>query len=121
MFTRKEQDDLAHYVYFTYNTETGEVYVGKGSGNRVWDHKRDQSFVLRHGMDEKTAELVEAAAIDLIKFLSLNPPSNRKNRDWLANSKRGDASPKKGLWNFKALPVRGPWGPPCEKAQRSSS
>ena len=121
MFTKREQGELSHYVYFTYNTETGEVYVGKGSGNRVWVHKRDQSFILRHGMDEETAELVEAAAIDLIKFLSLNPPESRMDRDWLANSKRGDASPKKGLWNFRGLPVVGPWGPPCRAARDGST
>lgn len=118
MFTPRERADLSHYVYFTHNPETGEVYVGKGSDDRVWRHKRNDSFILRHGMDGETAKLVEAAAIDLIMFLSLNQPVDRKSRDWHANRKWGDYSPERGLWNFRGLTVQGPWGGPCEEISK---
>jgi len=79
---------LDYYVYLYLDPDTGEVfYVGKGRGNRAFEHLRDTSEsekverirklresgkepaieILRHGLkDERTAYKVEAAAIDLI-------------------------------------------------------
>jgi hypothetical protein len=79
---------LKTYVYRLIDPRNGEtVYVGKGQGNRVFAHVREQvaddpnnklrrireihlagfevaHVIHRHGMDEKTALEVEAALID---------------------------------------------------------
>ena len=78
---------LASYVYVYSDPDTREpFYVGKGRGNRVFDHLKDTAdtpkaakirHLLRHGkeplieilvygLDEETALKVEAAAIDLL-------------------------------------------------------
>lgn len=93
MFTLEIQKALKFYVYRLIDPRTGETfYIGKGKGNRVFQHaaaatdfleddtyedakmKRireilnsglDVAHVIhRHGMDEKTALEVEAALID---------------------------------------------------------
>jgi uncharacterized protein len=86
---------LAFYVYLLIDPADGSIfYVGKGTGNRCFQHLRMARLVpaaqadgfpklakiraiearpsqvridvLRHGMDEKTAFAVEQAAIDLV-------------------------------------------------------
>lgn len=97
---------LGYYVYvYVEVDEAGygdPIYVGKGRGNRCFDHLKSglekksieidnlvKSGVLRidilaYGLDESTALKVEAAAIDLI------------GKDNLLNSRRGDDSLKYG-------------------------
>ena len=78
---------LRHYVYLYIDPASGDVfYVGKGKGNRAFDHLDDRSEsekcdrimairktgcepqieLLAHGLDENAALQLEAAAIDLI-------------------------------------------------------
>ncbi len=86
-FSNEAIEKLMYYVYVYSDPDTKEpFYVGKGKGNRVFNHLTDQSEtekvakikeildkgkeplmeILAHGLDEDTAFKVEAAAIDLI-------------------------------------------------------
>lgn len=91
-FSQKTIDELGYYVYVYSNPDTHKpFYVGKGKGNRVFDHlsydndsqkvqyiqkllqenKEPIIEILVHGVDEETAFKVEAAAIDLIGIENL--------------------------------------------------
>jgi len=88
-FSANVQARLSFYVYRLIDPRNGETfYVGKGKGNRVFEHVLDKlevqdpedklqrvraisqaglqvgHIIHRHGMDEKTALEVEAALID---------------------------------------------------------
>ena len=90
-FNKEVADQLRHYVYRLIDPRNGETfYVGKGVGNRVFEHARGaridddpedmklqrireivnrdglevQHVIHRHGMDERMAMEVEAALID---------------------------------------------------------
>jgi hypothetical protein len=93
-------DKLGYYVYALIDPRTDEVfYVGKGRGNRVYQHARHAKKVtgesaeelklgriqaihavamdvkveiIRHGLDEATAFECEAAAMDTLKVVGLN-------------------------------------------------
>ena len=93
MFSPEVSDKLEYYVYRLIDPRNGDTfYVGKGKGNRVFDHVKGEvannsdtedlsdtlkrvreirnddfevaHIIHRHGMDEKTALAVEAALID---------------------------------------------------------
>lgn len=91
-FSHKTIEALGYYVYVYSDPDTRRpFYVGKGKGNRVFNHMDDQSEnekvrkindikargkepnieILAHGLDEETAFKVEAAAIDLIGIENL--------------------------------------------------
>ena len=91
-FSNKTIEELKYYVYVYSDPDTKKpFYVGKGKGNRVFNHLDDQSEsekvskineikargkeplieILVHGLDEATAFKVEAAAIDLIGIQNL--------------------------------------------------
>lgn len=88
-FPLEVQESLGFYVYRLIDPRSGETfYVGKGQGNRVFDHAGDAlvnpeetdklnrirailnsgleilHIIHRHGMNERTALEVEAALID---------------------------------------------------------
>lgn len=88
VFSQEICQELKHYVYLYVDPATREVfYVGKGTGNRAFHHLDDKSEskkcdrirairntgcephieLLAHGLDERTALQLEAAAIDLLK------------------------------------------------------
>ena len=93
MFDEKTKSELKYYVYLLVHPETKiPFYVGKGVGNRVYDHlneakegkkgtdKLDQiqdvlkknktveHVIVRHGLNEKTAYQIEASLIDTFRF-----------------------------------------------------
>lgn len=86
-FSPKTISELGYYVYIYSDPDTHKpFYVGKGKGNRAFDHLTDTKDsekvrylkrlkdegkepiieLLVHGVDNETAEKVEAAVIDLI-------------------------------------------------------
>ncbi len=86
-FSNKTIKALGYYVYVYSDPDTHKpFYVGKGKGNRAFEHLSDDSDsrktkeielirargkeplieILVHGLDEKTAFKVEAATIDLL-------------------------------------------------------
>ncbi len=86
IFTPEIIEKLGHYVYLYLDPDTDEIfYIGKGIGNRVFAHLSDSAEsektrriaairqrgreprieLLRYGLSEHEAALVEASAIDL--------------------------------------------------------
>lgn len=111
-FSPRTIKTLGSYVYIYSDPDTQEpFYVGKGKGNRVFDHLKDDSDtpkvakiqqllrhgkapcieILAYGLDEETALIVEAAAIDLIGI------------DNLTNEVRGFESRKYGRIKVEEL------------------
>ena len=91
-FSHNTKEELKYYVYVYSDPDTKKpFYVGKGKGNRVFNHLDDESEndkvhkikeirergkepvieILAHGLDNDTALKVEAAAIDLIGIKNL--------------------------------------------------
>lgn len=103
MFSSPVIDKLQYYVYLYINPTDGEIfYVGKGKGNRAFQHLTDETEhdknkkikeirkqgkepiieILIHGLeDEEIALKIEAGAIDL---LGINNLTN-KVRGWGSN------------------------------------
>lgn len=92
MFTAKVKEQLKNYVYLYIDPRTGQpFYVGKGKGNRCFGHLKDKAEsakvraidelrklrlkpridILKYGLNENQALLVEATAIDLLGLESL--------------------------------------------------
>lgn len=114
-FSNKTIEALGYYVYVYSDPDTKKpFYVGKGKGNRAFNHLDDQSEsdkvrkiseikargkepiieVLVHGLDEETALKVEAAAIDLIGIENLT------------NQQRGHGSSTYGKIDVSTLEAR---------------
>lgn len=91
-FPQKVKEQLKYYVYLYVDPRNGNpFYVGKGNGNRIFSHLKDKTEtektkvlnelqklklnpiceVLKYGLSEKEAFLVESAVIDLLKLSNL--------------------------------------------------
>ena len=92
-FSPKTQEELAYYVYVLIDPRDNKIfYIGKGNSNRVFSHineaienpketekletiraiKNDnlkvKHFIIRHGLKENEAFLLEAALIDFLTY-----------------------------------------------------
>ena len=97
MFSQSVIEQLGYYVYFLQDPRNDEIfYVGKGIGNRVFNHlegavetnreteKLDRirevvisgnnvkHYILRHGLTEQASFEIEAALIDFIGMKNLS-------------------------------------------------
>ncbi|WP_010177156.1 LEM-3-like GIY-YIG domain-containing protein [Aquimarina agarilytica] len=98
MFDNKTIEQLGYYVYALINPETNiPFYIGKGIGNRVFNHKYDaenledvaslkldiiraildkglavKHIIIRHGLKESEAFDVEASLIDFGNYIGFN-------------------------------------------------
>ena len=116
MANKAAVEQLGSYVYYLQDPRNDKVfYVGKGSGDRVFDHlesaietngeteKLDiirniiesghevEHFILRHGLTEKEAFEIEAAMIDFV------------GRDNLSNHQSGHDADARGLQKMEAI------------------
>ena len=96
-FSSKTRENIGFYVYALIDPRNGKVfYIGKGKNNRVFDHakgavesdartekietiksiikegKEVGHYIVRHGLDEKTAYEVESALIDFLTYPHFN-------------------------------------------------
>ena len=103
-FSQLTQETLGYYVYLLINPLDNKIfYVGKGKGNRVFNHakaaplvwlendklnlirdiigkgQKVKYYILRHGMTEKEAYLVESAFIDFLTFRDFSFVANITN------------------------------------------
>lgn len=92
-FTQKTQEELKYYVYVLIDPRDDKIfYVGKGVANRVFSHinesifnptetekletircirlenKKVKYFIVRHGLEENEAFLVESVLIDFLTY-----------------------------------------------------
>ena len=93
---------LKSYVYVYIDPRNGKLfYIGKGNGNRLFAHLKDQSDkekvariaeirnsgkeprieILRYGLSDSEAHLVEAASIDLIGKAKLTNLKSGEHKD----------------------------------------
>jgi uncharacterized protein len=126
MFSKSVADELKHYVYRLIDPRNGETfYVGKGTGNRVFNHVKGElgagedmltekllrireirvsgfevaHVIHRHGMDQSTALEVEAALLDAYPEAT-NLISGR------ASDVRGLMHSKQIIERYEAKPAR---------------
>lgn len=103
-FSQLTQETLGYYVYLLINPLDNKIfYVGKGKENRVFNHakaalldwiksdkldiireiidneQKVKYYILRHGMTEKEAYLVESAFIDFLTFNDFSFVANISN------------------------------------------
>lgn len=92
-FSQKTQEELKFYVYILIDPRDNKIfYVGKGYGNRVFSHINDsifnpnttekleiirsikidnlkvKHFIIKHGLEENEALIVESVLIDFLTF-----------------------------------------------------
>lgn len=103
-FSPRTEEALGYYVYLLVDPRDGKIfYVGKGKGDRVFAHVhcaiatesdndklntiRDiqraglevRHYIVRHGLEEKEAFLVESVLIDLLTYRDFASVANITN------------------------------------------
>ncbi|MFY0483171.1 LEM-3-like GIY-YIG domain-containing protein [Flavobacterium sp. PLA-1-15] len=93
LFSQKTQEELKSYVYILIDPRDNKIfYVGKGHGNRIFSHINEvifnpsitekletiraikavnlnvKHFIVKHGLEEKEALIVESVLIDFLTF-----------------------------------------------------
>lgn len=99
MFTQKIIEELQSYVYALVDPRNDRIfYIGKGKGNRVFQHAEDalqenidghnlkletirsihqdglkvKHYIIRHKLSDETAFLVESVLIDMLSYTKFN-------------------------------------------------
>ena len=99
MFTQKVIEELQSYVYALVDPRNDCIfYIGKGKGNRVFQHAEDalqentdshnlkletirsihkdglkvKHYIIRHKLSDETAFLVESVLIDMLSYTKFN-------------------------------------------------
>ena len=103
-FSQKTKEELKYYVYVLIDPRDNKIfYVGKGNGNRIFSHinevienprgtekletiraiKKDNQevrhYIIRHGLEEHEAFLVESVLIDFLTFKDFSEVSKITN------------------------------------------
>ncbi|MDO7253197.1 LEM-3-like GIY-YIG domain-containing protein [Helicobacter cappadocius] len=104
VFSQKTQESIGFYVYLLINPLDNKIfYVGKGQKNRVFEHakaslldletndkldiireiiakgQKVKYYILRHGLSEKEAFIVESSFIDFLTFRDFKSVANITN------------------------------------------
>jgi uncharacterized protein len=95
MFPQSVLEKIGYYVYFLQDPRDGKIfYIGKGSANRIFEHiqraadpntnqpkdaliraiglDKVKLQILRHGLTEQNALIIESACIDLLGLQNLH-------------------------------------------------
>lgn len=103
-FSQKTQEELKFYVYILIDPRDSKIfYVGKGIGNRVFSHINEvifnpsmtekleiiraiksenlkvKHFIIKHGLEENEAIIVESVLIDFLTFRDFTEVSKISN------------------------------------------
>lgn len=103
-FTQNTIEEIKSYVYCLFDPRTSKIfYIGKGTGNRVFQHvacaledekesdklstirdilkenKKVVHYIIRHGLNDDTAFVIESCLIDFLTFHSFKELSNITN------------------------------------------
>jgi len=131
MFDEKTKLELKYYVYLLINPETKTpFYVGKGEGNRVFDHldeakqgkkgtdkldeiqsilkknKTVDHVIVRHGLNGKTAYQIEASLIDTFRYIpSFNDFVSGNIQGGINSIENGLMSSEEVKRKYNALPL----------------
>lgn len=131
MFDQKTVESLKSYVYILVDPDTNlPFYVGKGFGNRVFNHVEDalkssensdkfdkirsivskgkqvEHYIVRHGMSDKMAVEIESAFLDTFEFIpSLNDFKSGNVQGGIATKDRGFMSVGEVRRRYNAEPL----------------